>query len=222
MVARSEEAKAKARETSRRWREENRERHRASSKAYDLANRERVVARRKAWREANAEQLRALKADSYNQNREVVIAATKAWREANPDKVRAWSRKRWVENETYREQQRAWRTANLEKVSACEKRYKRENPHVGTAARHRRRARMLAAGPGITSAEWLEVLAEFDHRCAYCHKHFDALELEHMVPLARGGSNARRNVVPACGDCNRQKGVLNAFEFLSKPRSLVS
>ena len=160
--------------------------------------------------------------ERYALNREKRLAQVNEYRKANLVRYAALARLRWSTQPEQRKRQQRYREANKARVAEWEKRYKQANPHTQAAARHRRRARMLGAGPGLTSAEWAEVLAEFDYRCAYCHKSSDALELEHMVPLVQGGSNARRNVVPACGDCNRQKGVLNAFEFLSKPRSLAS
>ena len=45
--------------------------------------------------------------------------------------------------------------------------------------------------------------------CHYCGRKFKfkELTLDHIVPLARGGTTAAGNVVPACLDCNKQKGV---------------
>ena len=33
------------------------------------------------------------------------------------------------------------------------------------------------------------------------------LEIDHVVPLARGGSNRLENLQLLCQDCNRRKGV---------------
>ena len=43
--------------------------------------------------------------------------------------------------------------------------------------------------------------------CHYCDKKFKktALTLDHVVPLARGGTSTRGNMVPACRACNREK-----------------
>jgi len=43
--------------------------------------------------------------------------------------------------------------------------------------------------------------------CHYCEKRFTRAELtmDHIVPLARGGTSAAGNVVPACKKCNRDK-----------------
>ena len=47
--------------------------------------------------------------------------------------------------------------------------------------------------------------------CHYCHRQVGAgaLTMDHVVPLGRGGTSTRGNVVPACKDCNtRKKGML--------------
>lgn len=43
--------------------------------------------------------------------------------------------------------------------------------------------------------------------CHYCEKKFpaSALTLDHVVPIARGGSSTPGNVVPACKECNLNK-----------------
>jgi 5-methylcytosine-specific restriction protein A len=43
--------------------------------------------------------------------------------------------------------------------------------------------------------------------CHYCEKKFKSsqLTLDHVVPLARGGTTTQGNVVPACKACNQDK-----------------
>lgn len=43
--------------------------------------------------------------------------------------------------------------------------------------------------------------------CHYCGRKFPSKELtmDHIVPLARGGSTTPGNVVPSCRGCNRDK-----------------
>jgi len=43
--------------------------------------------------------------------------------------------------------------------------------------------------------------------CHYCRKKFKAadLTLDHVTPLARGGTSTRGNCVPACRACNATK-----------------
>lgn len=43
--------------------------------------------------------------------------------------------------------------------------------------------------------------------CHYCENRFEPkqLTMDHIVPLARGGSSTQGNIVPSCRDCNRDK-----------------
>ena len=51
--------------------------------------------------------------------------------------------------------------------------------------------------------------------CHYCRKRIPARELtmDHIVPLIRGGSSSRSNVVPCCKDCNSRKQHLLPVEW---------
>lgn len=55
-------------------------------------------------------------------------------------------------------------------------------------------------------------------RCYFCQIHFssDALTMEHLVPIIRGGKTTKKNVVVACKGCNSAKGYLTADEFRLK------
>ena len=57
------------------------------------------------------------------------------------------------------------------------------------------------------------VLAKWQRTCAYCEAREVPLELEHIVPRSRGGSNRASNLTLACHACNRRKGQQTAAEF---------
>lgn len=52
-----------------------------------------------------------------------------------------------------------------------------------------------------------EVLRRDDHACRYCGKRAPATELtvDHVVPVALGGTDEPENLVAACRDCNAGK-----------------
>ena len=66
--------------------------------------------------------------------------------------------------------------------------------------KERERARELRA-----TGWWKALVARGE--CHYCHGKFPpkSLTLDHVIPLARGGTSVRGNVVPACAGCNRDK-----------------
>jgi len=57
------------------------------------------------------------------------------------------------------------------------------------------------------------LLEKFQHQCAYCGISRVPLEVEHIVPIARGGADRVANLTLACHACNQQKGQQAAVEF---------
>ena len=57
--------------------------------------------------------------------------------------------------------------------------------------------------------------------CHYCQQKFPFKELtmDHIVPLARGGTTTPGNTVPACRECNKKKGVDTPFDIFLKNSS---
>ncbi len=53
------------------------------------------------------------------------------------------------------------------------------------------------------------VLARDGYTCQYCGRYGQAvrLEIDHIVPVSKGGTNDVKNLVTACFDCNRAKGT---------------
>ena len=52
--------------------------------------------------------------------------------------------------------------------------------------------------------------------CAYCQGTFapDALTMDHIVPISRGGRSTKGNVVPCCTACNATKKYWTPAELL--------
>jgi 5-methylcytosine-specific restriction endonuclease McrA len=57
------------------------------------------------------------------------------------------------------------------------------------------------------------LLEKWQRRCAYCHQSSTKLQVEHLIPKSRGGSDRLSNLVLACEACNQQKGDRTAKEF---------
>lgn len=60
--------------------------------------------------------------------------------------------------------------------------------------------------------------------CHYCNRKFkaDQITMDHVIPLARGGTSTPGNIVPACKSCNQSKKlespVDDAFAALEAER----
>lgn len=63
---------------------------------------------------------------------------------------------------------------------------------------------------------WKNILAK--GLCHYCGARFPSKELtmDHVVPIARGGSSTKGNVVPSCKSCNRDKKLATPAEIALK------
>ena len=60
------------------------------------------------------------------------------------------------------------------------------------------------------------LLEKWNRQCAYCGAKNTPLQIEHIHPKAKGGSNRVSNLTLACKCCNEKKGVLPIEVFLAK------
>lgn len=65
---------------------------------------------------------------------------------------------------------------------------------------------------GFEVREYL--LNKWDRQCTYCQVKDVPLQVEHVIPKAKGGSNRISNLCLACDKCNKKKGTLDIKEFL--------
>ena len=72
---------------------------------------------------------------------------------------------------------------------------------------------------GFEVKEYL--LAKFNRTCIYCNAKDTPLEVEHLVPRSKGGSNRISNLGLACHCCNQKKGALSLEEFVKDKARLV-
>jgi 5-methylcytosine-specific restriction endonuclease McrA len=67
------------------------------------------------------------------------------------------------------------------------------------------------------------LLEKWQRKCAYCGKQDRKLQIEHIIPRVRGGSNRASNLALACEKCNQAKGTKSIEDFLDKkPNVLIS
>jgi 5-methylcytosine-specific restriction endonuclease McrA len=62
----------------------------------------------------------------------------------------------------------------------------------------------------LARSKRFEILKRDGYACHYCHRTNVALEVDHVVPLYKGGTNDDSNLVAACHDCNHSKGIQDA------------
>ena len=74
---------------------------------------------------------------------------------------------------------------------------------------------------GYEMREYL--LEKWSRQCAYCDAANLPLQIEHIEPKARGGSNRASNLTLACQCCNQKKGAKPIEQFLARdPKRLAN
>jgi 5-methylcytosine-specific restriction endonuclease McrA len=167
-------------------------------------------------------------------NPERHYALTRKWAEANPDKVREgrerakakpnyanYAKIRWhaIDPELRKSRRRASYAANRERAIRYTAEWAVRNPkhakELKALIRRRRRSRELGSEGSHTRADLAAILKAQSHRCAYCRSDLRKTKrhVDHIQPLARGGSNDRANLQYLCAPCNLAKGARDPVEF---------
>jgi 5-methylcytosine-specific restriction endonuclease McrA len=174
---------------------------RARGRAFSREYRRRFPDRVRAQRERDRERIREYLRGWRQRNREKLRDYSARYRLEHHDRELAKSRKYHRLNAEYRRQGSAeWR---------------RKNPDRHAFLSAARRARELNAVGSHTYAEWRAMVALFEGRCAYCGR-LGPLTRDHVIPLARGGSNSIGNILPCCRTCNGRKSVAELGEFRAR------
>ena len=66
------------------------------------------------------------------------------------------------------------------------------------------------------------LLEKFNRQCVYCGAVDTRLEIEHLIPRSKGGSNRVSNLAISCHRCNQKKGAKDIKDFLSKKKELLN
>lgn len=123
------------------------------------------------------------------------------WRAANPEKWRESNRRSKQANQKkYNENQRLDYALNPEKYRTVER---------------RRRAQKHGSNGTHTAADLSEILAAQGNRCAYCRANLKRVKkhVDHIKPLALGGSNGRENLQYLCAPCNQSKSAKDPVDY---------
>lgn len=65
------------------------------------------------------------------------------------------------------------------------------------------------------------LLEKFSRTCSYCDAKDVPLQVEHITPKAKGGSNRVSNLTLACHCCNQKKGALDVQDFVKDKTRLA-
>lgn len=139
-------------------------------------------------------------------SRAAALNRATAWRLANPERYKANMERAAMKNAV--------------KARARSAKWKRDNPERAKVNaieyQHRRRVRMNGNGAIDQACKtFVRVVKLVDsYSCVYClERHVGVPEVDHAVPIARGGTHTMDNLVLSCKLCNASKGARTPEEF---------
>ena len=126
------------------------------------------------------------------------------WRENNQEYRKEYNKKHYENNK--------------EAILKQQKEYAQTPEGKAAKARtnHKRRLKVRDNGGTWTLEEWNSCLAYFDYKDAYTGEPLTTTEMEHVIPVSKGGTTYIYNIVPANGPTNRSKGKKDLFEWYSQ------
>ena len=135
---------------------------------------------------------KAYSARHYRDNKDAYAERHAEWKVANPGRTNEYTRR--------------WRAANPEKQATAQRAWREANPDAAREITARYRARKRNA-PEVEKIDRLALYERDGGRCHLCGKHVPRAKftLDHLIPLAHGGSHTALNLAVAHGYCNQQR-----------------
>ena len=171
--------------------------HSVQKAEYNAANRESIAARKSELYLANRDRIAARSAEHYAANRERIA----------------------VKNAEYRQ-------ANRERIAAYHAEYYLANPEKFAANCRNRRARLRNAPGSHTAADVRSIFENQRGLCANCHAKLfksgkNKFHADHIIPLAKGGSNWPDNIQCLCPTCNLSKNAKDPIAWAQQNGRLI-
>lgn len=151
------------------------------------------------------------------------------WRAENKERVAEYFRERYIKERADGRRQTpeakaaaaAYYQANKDHIKAVHAAYKQANPEATRRHWHKRRARIKGCGGEFSPGIIKNLLRLQRGKCANCRRVLIAHELDHVVPLAKGGSNTDGNAQLLCPLCNRRKHAKDPIDFAQEQGRLL-
>lgn len=179
-------------EANRQWRKENREKQTAATIR---------------WQKANPEKTKAIRKKSNTKRKDKRNADVMRWKAENKDRVK----QQWVE----------WRVKNSEKLKNDRKKRAAEFPEKDRARKHSRRVIQQSLCSRIDPEYVKSLVINQNNKCVYCSTDLIKYQIDHILPIAKGGDNRNDNLQLLCPSCNRRKGAKTDAEYRRYLNALV-
>jgi 5-methylcytosine-specific restriction endonuclease McrA len=146
------------------------------------------------WKQRNRSHVKEYRDTYHAENPEKEKARCRRWREANREQAARYRR---------------WHYETCERETAAEKMrdYRKRNPGKHAEIENRRRARLLNAF--VEAVDPAAIRTRDRGLCGICGDVVAVADqsLDHVIPLARGGTHEARNIQLAHRSCNSRKGA---------------
>ncbi len=175
------------------WADKNRDRKRATSLEWNKNNKGKI----------RLAQQKYLKTDH---GKAATSEYRKEYRAKNKQKIAEWRQK-------YHQQP---------KSKSYRSEYRRENLAQHRANENRRRARKTNVGGSHCAKDVENLMALQRGRCVYCKSDIrNSFHVDHIYPIARGGSNDKANIQLLCPQCNMRKHASDPIVFAQSQGALI-
>jgi len=139
-----------------------------------------------------------------------------------PERVRDQRKITRIKNaDKIRERNRIWRSKNVEHLRFKKRQWRIDNIDRARAYKRNAKARRKLSQGTHSASDIREIWQAQRGRCAYCRCKLKKYHVDHIVALARGGTNFRKNVQIACETCNLAKGAKDPIDFAQSRGLLI-
>src|SRR6266702_4141239 len=158
--------------------------------------------------------LRARRKTWYAENRDQANAQHKVYYAANRDRLLAYGKAHYTANrDHYLANMKAYGVANRDHDRVYRRsRYAAHRDHI-KSYHHKLRAHKRSSEGTYTAQDIQNLFKGQKGKCALCKQRLVKYEVDHFIPLYRGGSNWPYNLQLLCRSCNRRKHDKLPHEF---------
>lgn len=170
------------------------------------------------WYYDNIEKAKNTRLIYYLKNKQKTIADVSRWNKDNPEKRKLTSKryndknkeimkiKRQEQKDILKQKKKNYYEKNKAILLAKQKIYKKTHKEIVNAYNASRRGKIRGAGGSFNKKDVDSLLIKQTGKCNYCDSTLFKYDIDHIIPVALGGSNLMNNLQLLCKSCNLRKG----------------